>query len=352
MLNNLTGLRFYAAMWVFLYHFFPVYTTVPKIDLFEIGFLGVDVFFVLSGFILTYVYYHKFFISKVTGRDYWNFVVKRFAKIYPLHFTITIIFIPICCIGKYMLNQDSINIYFDALLQNFLMIHSWSTTKYLSWNFPSWSISAEWFAYLFLFSPLSFIYKFKRIFLVLLGVTIVFAFIYYWINTPNFTMDRYTMNGLPRIIPEFILGVLAGLIKIKFDLSKLKASFVFLLSVSFLVSTFYFDYYFHQLCIIGFAGIIISLSYKTYFDSFFSSKQLIYLGNISYAFYLTQFLSLIIYEQLFKILLSDFVATDYIVVLRFSLAFLINYVFAAVAHRYFEESMRFFLVRKMVSNPK
>lgn len=55
MLNNLTGLRFYAALWVFLYHFFPVYTDLPKVDLLEVGYLGVDVFFVLSGFILTYV---------------------------------------------------------------------------------------------------------------------------------------------------------------------------------------------------------------------------------------------------------------------------------------------------------
>ena len=54
MLNNLTGLRFYAAFWVFLYHFFPVYTNFSKVDFFEIGYLGVDVFFVLSGFILTY----------------------------------------------------------------------------------------------------------------------------------------------------------------------------------------------------------------------------------------------------------------------------------------------------------
>lgn len=348
MLNNLTGLRFYAAMWVFLYHFFPVYTTAPKIDLFEIGFLGVDVFFVLSGFILTYVYYHKFFISKVTGRDYWNFVVKRFAKIYPLHFIITLIFIPLLFAGKYIFHQNTINIYPDTIIHNFLMIHAWDMSENYSWNFPSWSISAEWFAYLFLFAPLSFMYKLHRIFLVLLGVTIVFAFIYYWINTPNFTLDRYTMNGLPRIIPEFILGVLAGLIKIKFDLSKLKASFVFLLSVSFLVSTFYFDYYFHQLCIIGFAGIILSLSYKTYLDTFFGSKQLIYLGNISFAFYLTQFLSLIIYEQLFKIIFSGLLGTDYAIVVQFLMAFAINYIFAAVAYKYFEEPMRIFLVKKMI----
>ena len=349
MLNNLTGLRFYAAMWVFLYHFFPVYTSAPKINIFEIGFLGVDVFFVLSGFILTYVYFKKFFISKVTGRDYWNFVMKRFAKIYPLHFVITLIFIPLSCVGKYLFHQDSIHLYFNALLQNFLMIHSWSTTQYLSWNFPSWSISAEWFAYLFLFVPLSFIYKFNKIFFLSFAGLVVCAFIFYWISIPDFTVDRYTMNGLPRIIPEFIIGVLTGLIKIKFDLSKRKASLVCIFSLLFLFISFYFDFYFHQLCVIGFAVVILGLSYKTYFDGFFSSRQLIYLGNISFAFYLTQFLSLIIYEQLFRILFN-LLESDYVLILQFSMAFSINFIFAALAYKYFEEPMRVLLVNKLVKS--
>jgi len=347
MLNNLTGLRFYAAMWVFLYHFFPVYTTLSKVQFFEIGYLGVDVFFVLSGFILTYVYYNKFFFNKVTGRDYWNFIVKRFAKIYPLHFVITLIFIPFSCVGKYLFHQDSIHLYFNALLQNFLMIHSWSTTQYLSWNFPSWSISAEWFAYLFLFVPLSFIYKFNKIFFLSFAGLVVCAFICYWVSIPDFTVDRYTMNGLPRIIPEFIIGVLTGLIKIKFNLSKRKASLVCIFSLLFLFISFYFDFYFHQLCVIGFAVVILGLSYKTYFDGFFSSRQLIYLGNISFAFYLTQFLSLIIYEQLFRILFN-LLESDYVLILQFSMAFSINFIFAALAYKYFEEPMRVLLVKKLI----
>ena len=347
MLNNLTGLRFYAAFWVFLYHFFPVYTSLPKVGYFEIGYLGVDLFFILSGFILTYVYYDKFFVNKVSVIDYWNFVVKRFAKIYPLHFIITLIFIPLLYGAKYIFNQTTVNIYSDTIIHNFLMIHAWNMSENYSWNFPSWSISAEWFAYLFLFAPLSFIYKFNKRFFVLLNITILFTFIYYWISIPNFTMDRYTMNGFPRIIPEFILGVLVGLIKIRHTLSKSKATVVCLTSLSFLIITFYLEFYFQQLCIIGFAGIILSLSYKTYFDIFFASKKIIYLGNISFAFYLTQFLSLIIYEQLFNILFSGLKGNYYMILVQFVMAFGINYFFAAVAYKYFEEPLRIFLVKKM-----
>lgn len=351
MLNNLTGLRFYAAMWVFLYHFFPVYTTAPKIDFFEIGFLGVDVFFVLSGFILTYVYYQKFFINTVSGSDFRTFVVKRFAKIYPLHFLLTIVFIPLLYCGKYIFKQDSINIYLDTLLQNFLLIHAWATTDHYSWNSLSWSISAEWFAYLFLFAPLAVVYKKSKLFFIVLSLLIIFGFIFYWGSLRDFTLHRYTMNGLPRIIPEFILGVLAGLIKIKFDLNKRQASMVLLIGLLFLVSAYYFGFYFHQLCILGFAGIILSLSYPTYVDSMFGSKILIYLGNISYAFYLTQFLSLIIYEQIFRIIFGG-AQSDYLIVIQFLMAFFINFAFAAIAYKYFEEPIRLFLVTKMIRSNK
>ena len=349
MLNNLTGLRFYAAMWVFLYHFFPVYTTIPKIDFFEIGYLGVDVFFVLSGFILTYVYYNKFFINQVTPTDYWNFVVKRFAKIYPLHFILTLIFIPVLYAAKYIFNQTTVNIYPDTIIHNFLMIHAWGMSENYSWNFPSWSISAEWFAYLFMFAPLAYIYKIKKIFLILVGISIISVFVIYWINIPNFTLDRYTMNGLPRIIPEFTLGVFSGLMKIKLNFNKKIASFLFLLGIVFLTLTYSYDLYFHQLCIFGFAAIILSLSYRTYFDFIFSSKYLIYLGNISYAFYLTQFLSLIVFEQLFKIIFSNY-HVSYVFILQFCMAFLINFIFAALAYRYFEEPLRLIIVKKCLKN--
>lgn len=349
MLNNLTGLRFYAAMWVFLYHFFPVYTTIPKIDFFEVGYLGVDVFFILSGFILTYVYYNKFFINQVTPTDYWNFVLKRFAKIYPLHFLLTLIFIPILYIAKYVFNQKTVNIYPDTIIHNFLMIHAWNMSENYSWNFPSWSISAEWFAYLFLFAPLAYIFRIRKLFLILLGILIISGFVFYWIDIPNYTLDRYTMNGLPRIIPEFTLGVLAGLVKIKLNFNKKIASLLFLLGIVFLIFIYSYNLYFPQLCIFGFAFIILSLSYKTYCDFLFGSKWLIYLGNISYGFYLTQFLSLIIFEQLFRILFSDF-DFSYVFIVQFFIAFVINFIFAALAYRYFEEPMRLLLVKKLIKN--
>ena len=60
-LPALTGLRFVAAFWVVLYHFFrPLQLGIPmpaRIEsIFQSGFCGVGLFFALSGFVLSYVY--------------------------------------------------------------------------------------------------------------------------------------------------------------------------------------------------------------------------------------------------------------------------------------------------------
>src|SRR5262245_2820584 len=84
----LTGIRFYAALFVYLSHI-PV---VPGMDVFASGHLvfnagvvGVSFFFVLSGFILTYNYAGSF-RNGVSETGYKKFVWDRLTKIYPVHF--------------------------------------------------------------------------------------------------------------------------------------------------------------------------------------------------------------------------------------------------------------------------
>lgn len=77
-LSSLTGLRFFAAMAVVLYHlhlYFPGIS--DSLAIFGYGFTGVSFFFVLSGFVLTWS--HRPDVR--SGRFYWN----RVARIWPLH---------------------------------------------------------------------------------------------------------------------------------------------------------------------------------------------------------------------------------------------------------------------------
>src|SRR5271170_4068317 len=81
-LKQLTSLRFFAAIWVVLYHFWPS-LGVPMPALVAKGYLGVELFFTLSGFILCHVYLQGFGEGRF---NYSAFLWARLARIYPVHF--------------------------------------------------------------------------------------------------------------------------------------------------------------------------------------------------------------------------------------------------------------------------
>jgi len=94
-LPSLTGLRGAAALWVILFHFSFLLRThlhIPlDLPLLREGYLGVDVFFILSGFILCHVYVSSFKQYKV--REHIHFLLIRLARIYPLHLAVMLAFV-------------------------------------------------------------------------------------------------------------------------------------------------------------------------------------------------------------------------------------------------------------------
>ena len=347
MLNNLTGLRFYAAMWVFLYHF-SVYVGGLENILFQKGYLGVDVFFVLSGFILTFAYYKSFFLEAMTIKKYYHFLVKRWAKIYPLHLLTFLMISVLLYVGKYLFHQNDLVIRKDHIVSNLFMSHAWDINDALSWNTHSWSLSDEWFAYLFLFVGSVFLVRTNKIWgrVVLAGIT--FFFVLKWLIVEDFNLNNYTYKGLERIIPEFFLGISIGLLRFDFQISKKTASFIFVCCVVTFLTLAFTNYKVDALCMIVFGGVIYSLSFPTYFDVFFNSKTLVYLGNISFAFYMFQLIAFYLFKPFQNYIvqagLSYYVSTP--VALLF--LFLLNFLMASLTFKYFEEPMRILLVKKMI----
>jgi peptidoglycan/LPS O-acetylase OafA/YrhL len=146
----LTGLRAFAALAVVLYnHRQVIQDSLPGYPgaAGSHGYLGVDVFFVLSGFVLALNYGGRL----RGGRDYFEFVGYRVARLYPLHiFTLaavlamahTAMALGLTVHSPHRFQIDS------QLLLHALMLHSWGFETELRYNLPSWSISAEFFAYL------------------------------------------------------------------------------------------------------------------------------------------------------------------------------------------------------------
>jgi peptidoglycan/LPS O-acetylase OafA/YrhL len=162
-LQSLTPLRGIAAIWVICFHYVVVYFSAFRPEqfswIFNKGYLAVDMFFMLSGFVLSHVYWRTF-ASDVADhpRSYWSFIGTRIARLYPLHlFNLCQFLVAALAFGFYQYYSagkfNSMPIHgarsLTALLANVAMLQGLKASE-LAWNYPAWSISVEFFAY-FLF---------------------------------------------------------------------------------------------------------------------------------------------------------------------------------------------------------
>jgi peptidoglycan/LPS O-acetylase OafA/YrhL len=145
-LKPLTSLRFFAALWVVVFAYWPNLAASGTPAFVGKGFLGVELFFVLSGFILCHVYLPAWEEARF---GYGKFIWARIARVYPLHLA-TLAGIGLLGAGAVLLGLQvgSGILAWDVLPANILMVHAWGFASQAGWNHPSWSISAEWFAYL------------------------------------------------------------------------------------------------------------------------------------------------------------------------------------------------------------
>ena len=165
-IDSLTGLRAVAAVWVMLMHFREITPTrvweFPVIDrLVANGAYGVDIFFVLSGFILCHVYAGSF-RSGVSTDHVRRFLVYRFARIYPVHLVTFAIVLALFAAKLATSGWSGLpNRYDPATIATTLTLtHAWVPSIQTP-NMPAWTISAEWFAYI-LFPALCFFLSYFR----------------------------------------------------------------------------------------------------------------------------------------------------------------------------------------------
>jgi len=151
-IHNLTPLRGIAALLVIFFHYDIFISKVIPEDVsptLEKMYLMVDLFFVLSGFVIYHVYGAKFKAS-VTTRDMIDFLGARFARLYPLHvFTLALVVVIALVAVKGQVDNGITQVIFDfpAIPQHLLMLQAIGTPHEATWNTPSWSIGTEWWAY-------------------------------------------------------------------------------------------------------------------------------------------------------------------------------------------------------------
>jgi peptidoglycan/LPS O-acetylase OafA/YrhL len=144
-LNALTSLRFFAAAAIVWLHFQGLFG-IPRVNGVILG-QGVSYFFVLSGFVLTYVYPS---LPNWTARR--NFLVARFARLWPAHIAALILAVFLTRAGWTFLERPGWTSHLN-LVANIFMLQTWTPVEgggLFSVNGPSWSISTE-FAFYFAF---------------------------------------------------------------------------------------------------------------------------------------------------------------------------------------------------------
>ncbi|TDE87080.1 acyltransferase [Deinococcus sp. S9] len=153
-LGALTGLRAIAAFWVVFHHYFEIFVVlIPPLlvlkPLAQSGYIGVELFFTLSGFIISLNYLDRF--RRFSTREYANFLWLRLARIYPAYLATLLGLLALVLIGRHLgipFNRDDADLYSpQGFWASVLMVQAWGNGEAV-WNVVGWSVSAEWFAYL------------------------------------------------------------------------------------------------------------------------------------------------------------------------------------------------------------
>jgi peptidoglycan/LPS O-acetylase OafA/YrhL len=211
-LPALTGIRFFAASLVFAAHitYLPGMTQLPPF--LNLGNFGVAVFFVLSGFILTYNY-ARLFSQGVSFENYARFIWDRLAKIYPLYLLTLILAIPIELVGHHRnWSWESLAMQL-TLLQCILPLDQLRSIDHF--NVPGWSISCEMLFYLL--APL-------LIWLGLSGKRPSYAVILGWLAAIVLAVtggiwavqvSAWPACFAPARVPEFLVGVTTAVCYLK-----------------------------------------------------------------------------------------------------------------------------------------
>lgn len=150
-LSGLTGLRGIAALTVFVAHsrfqdLAPMLR--PVFAFFEWHALAVDLFFMLSGFVLVHVYAGKLSLRGKPG--WYEYFVARFARVFPLYLITLVAALAVFWIGSCMLKKWPAYITVPTVLTNLLLVQNWPGLFHLSINLASWSLSVELLCYLLL----------------------------------------------------------------------------------------------------------------------------------------------------------------------------------------------------------
>lgn len=309
-LPALTGIRTLLALSIVLFHFTPPHLGLlyPFVDS---GYVFVGVFFLISGYILTYNYADR--AGTLNKRNFW---VARFARLYPIYLLALLISV------KMLEDEWAVRShaeFWKGVVLTPLVMQGWSPDLATFWNTVAWTLSCEvvlYIAFPWLIripwpkSPRRLI----ALILAIWGIGLIPHSLYLLLNPDHLTgpVTRYTSTYLLRFLKytplpytcTFLVGVALGKLQHALSITDRQRFAVAAVSSGMLLAVFYgvvndLPYLLMHggLLIPLFAALVLGLSGKNPVASAFAWKPLLIVGESSYCLYLLHFNVLILIRK-------------------------------------------------------
>jgi len=290
-IHALTAVRGLAAWWVVLFHFdayLEPYLPSWGFDFISRGYLAVDLFFCLSGFV---IYFNYGGLAVTRARDISVFYLKRFAKIYPLHiFTIGLYLL---LLGALLLSHHGFpaeRFSGQSLLANLFLVQDWGFATDFTWNVPSWSISAELAAYL-LFPVIVVLVRATkgRLPVSFLAIGLLLCLLNFFFASVDFQIGKAISSfGVVRCVTQFAIGaILAQLYLANAFTGRLVRPFLFTLAALFFCLGFW---RLESVMIpLAWASLVFAVARGRLDRGFLNWRWVVFVGDISYATYMIHY---------------------------------------------------------------
>ena len=301
-LPALTGIRTLLAIFIILFHFTPPHLGLlyPFIDN---GFVFVGVFFLISGYILTYNYADRG--KTLSKREFW---LARFSRLYPVYLFVLLLSITMVADEWHARPHTE---FWQGIILTPLVLQGWSPSVATFWNTVAWTLTSECVLYLAFpwLIRLPWPKKPQQLVLLLLTLWIIGLVphsLYLYLNPDHIIgpVDRYSSSQLIRFLKytplpyvcTFLTGVILGKLQHALILTPRQRLILSAISLVF-VGLFFYTLVGRTpyLLVHGglmtplFAALVLGLSGPHPISAFFSWRPLLLIGESTYCLYLLHF---------------------------------------------------------------
>lgn len=337
---ELDGIRGLAIALVIGYHCFKL----------AIGWVGVDLFFVLSGFLITGILLD----TKDNQHYYKNFWARRVLRIFPLYYAVLIlILLPAILFKINTIDEPSITYWFYAQNWKFTFDGNFHAGKGTLNHF--WSLAIEEQFYL-IFPIIIKLFKPKALFATIISfIAIAIVLRFYLFYNDNIGYYLFTFSRIDSLL---IGAALAYLIRNNKELIIKYIHFVFIFSLSIIILIMYngswqdsykhFGTFGYTIVALFFATLII-YSISTFkhnpLKKIFNNNILKYLGKIAYGLYVFHFIFYVLFKPALEKLFFDLTESEIISKMIGSIVVLIlTLITSYISYHFFEK--RFLKMKK------